>query len=65
VNGETRNVDVEGDPPIDLVMSGNICRSGTYGTGHGSGRKPAPGTQKAFGELIAAWIETGAACPDK
>ncbi len=29
----------------------------------GAGRKPAPGTQKAFGELIAAWIETGAACP--
>lgn len=30
----------------------------------GPGRQPAPGTQKAFGELIAAWIETGAACPD-
>jgi hypothetical protein len=30
----------------------------------GPGRKPAPGTQKAFGELIAAWIEMGAACPD-
>jgi hypothetical protein len=29
----------------------------------GAGRKPAPGTQKAFGELVAAWIETGAACP--
>lgn len=31
----------------------------------GPGRQPAPGTQKAFDELIAAWIETGAACPDK
>lgn len=31
----------------------------------GSGRTPAPGTQKAFGELIAAWIEAGASCPDK
>ena len=29
----------------------------------GLGRNPAPGTQKVFGELIAAWIETGAACP--
>jgi len=29
----------------------------------GAGRTPAPGTQKAFGEIIAAWIETGAACP--
>lgn len=29
----------------------------------GEGRTPAPGTQKAFGDLVAAWIETGAACP--
>ena len=29
----------------------------------GPGRQPAPGTQKAFGEIIAAWIATGAACP--
>jgi hypothetical protein len=29
----------------------------------GEGRRPAPGTQRAFGELIAAWIETGADCP--
>jgi hypothetical protein len=29
----------------------------------GSTRKPAPGTQARFGELIGAWIDTGAACP--
>ncbi|HEY5758616.1 MAG TPA: hypothetical protein VIU34_22475 [Steroidobacter sp.] len=29
----------------------------------GDGRKPAPGTQREFGELIDAWIQTGAACP--
>jgi len=29
----------------------------------GEGRRPAPGTQAEFGELIAAWIETGAECP--
>ena len=29
----------------------------------GEGRKPAPGTQQIFGELIAAWIKTGAHCP--
>ena len=29
----------------------------------GQGRKPAPGTQQQFGQLIAAWLETGAACP--
>jgi hypothetical protein len=29
----------------------------------GDGRTPAPGTQKVFGELIRAWIDTGAHCP--
>ena len=29
----------------------------------GGQRTPAPGTQAQFGALIAAWIETGAACP--
>jgi len=29
----------------------------------GEGRRPAPGTQEQFGELIQAWIESGAACP--
>jgi hypothetical protein len=29
------------------------------------GREPAPGTQKQFGELIRAWLETGAACPSR
>ncbi len=29
----------------------------------GFGRQPAPGTQKEAGALVAAWVETGAACP--
>jgi hypothetical protein len=29
----------------------------------GGTRKPAPGTQAQFGELIAGWIDSGAACP--
>lgn len=29
----------------------------------GDGRTPAPGTQVTFGELLAAWIKTGAHCP--
>ena len=28
-----------------------------------AGRTPVPGTQARFGELIKAWIETGAECP--
>ncbi len=35
-----------------------------WGWAPGAGRGPAPGTQAAFGELIAAWAETGAVCPE-
>lgn len=34
-----------------------------WGWHPGTGRTPAPGTQKVFGELIRAWIDTGAVCP--
>lgn len=34
-----------------------------WGWDPGPGREPVPGTQQAFGELIRAWIDTGAACP--
>ena len=34
-----------------------------WGWNPGEGREPAPGTQAEFGELIKAWVETGAACP--
>src|SRR5262245_34654323 len=30
----------------------------------GSGRQPAPGTQQIAGELVEAWVKTGAACPN-
>jgi len=29
----------------------------------GVGREPAPGTQTAFGALVKAWADSGAACP--
>jgi hypothetical protein len=34
-----------------------------WGWSPGDGRDPAPGTQKEFGEIIKAWIESGAECP--
>jgi len=34
-----------------------------WGWSPGHDRTPAPGTQKEFGDLIRAWIDTGAACP--
>lgn len=34
-----------------------------WGWNPDKGRTPAPGTQKQFGELIKAWVATGAKCP--
>ena len=34
-----------------------------WGWNPGAGREPAPGTQKAFGALVEAWVESGSACP--
>lgn len=34
-----------------------------WGWAPGHDREPAPGTQKGFGALIAAWVESGAGCP--
>ncbi|MFE1601071.1 Isoquinoline 1-oxidoreductase subunit [Methylobacterium sp. ID0610] len=34
-----------------------------WGWHPGKGREPVPGTQKIFGDLTQAWIDTGAACP--
>ena len=36
-----------------------------WGWQPGADRRPAPGTQAAFAELIQAWIDTGAACPNE
>ena len=36
-----------------------------WGWSPGADREPAPGTQAQFGALIAAWVDTGAACPDE
>lgn len=35
-----------------------------WGWAPGADREPAPGTQAAFGALMAAWVESGAACPE-
>jgi hypothetical protein len=34
-----------------------------WGWAPGEGREPVPGTQERFGEIIQAWIDTGAVCP--
>jgi copper chaperone CopZ len=36
-----------------------------WGWDPGAGREKAPGTQQQFGELMAAWAQTGAECPSE
>lgn len=36
-----------------------------WGWAPGHAREPAPGTQERFGRIFAAWVETGAHCPDE
>jgi hypothetical protein len=36
-----------------------------WGWAPGDDREPAPGTQQQFGALVAAWVATGAECPQE
>lgn len=36
-----------------------------WGWAPGHDREPAPGSQKEFGAIVAAWVETGAECPSE
>jgi hypothetical protein len=54
-------------------VDSGIDREGCYHLAHddlvawgwqpSDGRDPAPGSQALLGELIQAWIDTGAQCP--
>jgi hypothetical protein len=35
----------------------------SWGWTPGDGREPAPGTQGVLGQLVQAWIDSGAECP--
>lgn len=35
-----------------------------WGWSPGTERRAVPGNQRIFGDLVAAWVEAGAACPD-
>ena len=36
-----------------------------WGWAPGANREPAPGTQEQFGAIVAAWIDSGAECPEE
>lgn len=48
------------DAIVDHVTNDKLVG---WGWAPGADRKPAPGSQKEFGSLMAAWVESGAACP--
>jgi hypothetical protein len=52
-----------GRPPEDLVKHIGADSLVGWAWAPGSGRQPAPGTQKEAGALVEAWVKTGAACP--
>lgn len=48
-----------------VALHEHMATDGLVGWGWdpGKGRDPVPGTQALFGDLIKAWIDTGAECP--
>jgi hypothetical protein len=46
-----------------IVEHGRDDRLVGWGWAPGGDRIPAPGTQEQFGALLAAWVDSGAACP--
>ncbi len=53
-----------GDRDLDEIHE-HMAEDGLVGWGWhpGDGRTPAPGTQEVLGDLVQAWIDTGAICP--
>lgn len=48
----------------DLIRHANEDHLVAWAWHPGQGRTPAPGDQATFGALVAAWIGTGAVCPE-
>ena len=62
--GQIKDPERNGGRSLDEVvehMSGDALVGWAWEPGRG--RVSAPGSWEAFGELIAAWAESGAACP--
>jgi hypothetical protein len=54
-----------GRRPLDVVVEHFTDDAlVAWGWTPGADREPAPGTQEQLGELIRAWVESGAVCPE-
>ncbi|HEY6909696.1 MAG TPA: Isoquinoline 1-oxidoreductase subunit [Myxococcales bacterium] len=47
----------------DVVDHNRLDDLVSWGWQPGHGREPAPGTQEQLGDLMQAWVDTGAECP--
>ncbi|MGK9051572.1 Isoquinoline 1-oxidoreductase subunit [Neorhizobium petrolearium] len=60
IKDPARNGDMTMDELVEHMAHDELVG---WGWNPGAGREPVPGTQAEFGELIRAWVDTGAACP--
>jgi hypothetical protein len=61
---QMKDPDRNGGKTLDQLVEHNAHDALVgWGWAPGDGREPAPGTQARFGEITAAWVATGAACP--
>lgn len=60
IKDPARNGDMTMDELVEHMAHDELVG---WGWAPGAGREPVPGTQAEFGELIDAWVKTGAACP--
>ncbi|MEM8935226.1 MAG: Isoquinoline 1-oxidoreductase subunit [Pseudomonadota bacterium] len=61
---QLKDVDLNGGRSLqDLVAHNSDDHLVDWAWHPGEGRTPAPGNQKTFGALTAAWVEAGAHCP--
>jgi hypothetical protein len=61
---QLRNPDRNGGRSL-AVLYEHVAHDDLVGWGWtpGAGREPAPGTQELLGQLVQAWIDSGAECP--
>jgi hypothetical protein len=61
---QLKDVNLNGGRDLALLQE-HVAKDGlvAHGWDPGEGRIPAPGSQEAAGQLVQAWIDSGAECP--
>jgi hypothetical protein len=63
---QLKDVNLNGGRDLAMLQE-NIAKDDLVGWAWnpGEGRDPAPGSQQLAGELVQAWIDSGAECPPR